>query len=397
MKKSALLLFLLAVVSYSGWAQVTAHRYLFLEHFTNTRCSLCPNRNGILQTTLTDNPGQVHRISYHPSVPYSSCLIYQSNTAENGARQSQYGVNFTPQARLWGSNHMTSTVLLSPTTLADSSGQDALLRVSVEEQTSPARGVSVRVKTMEQIPTGDIRIFAAVVEKIYPYAAPNGEQEHHDVFRTMLPDIDGETFTPAGIGEELAFNYAYSLDPSWNPSEIYILAWVQDMNTNVVYNSGKQADLNASISEVNGTATVTAQGGIAPYAYLWSNGNTTNTVSGLPGGTHTVKVSDSAGAYFMESVTVESSVSIAPELLQKLLTIYPNPTRDQLFVDLNGIDFVSAKLSLHDLSGRQVVPAISVRSGQSEARFELAHLTKGIYSLQIEVDGSRVQKKITVL
>ncbi len=397
MKKSALLLFLLAVVSYSGWAQLTAHRYLFLEHFTNTRCSLCPNRNGVLQTTLTDNPGQVHRIAYHPSVPYSNCVIYQSNTAENGARQSQYGVNFTPQTRLWGSQHMTSTVLLSPTTLADSSGQDALLRVSVEEQTSPARGVSVRVKTMGPVPTGDVRVFAAVVEKTFQYAAPNGEQEHHDVFRTMLPNINGESFTPAAIGEELAFNYAYSLDPSWTPSEVYILAWVQDMNTNVVYNSGTQFDLKASVSEVNGTATVTAQGGIPPYSYLWSNGNTTNTVSGLPGGTHTIKVSDSAGAFFMESVTVESSVSIAPDLLQKLLTIYPNPTRDQLFVDLNGIDFKSAKLSLHDLSGRQVVPAISVRSGQSEARFELAHLAKGIYSLRIEVDGSRVNKKVTVL
>ncbi|MBK9336168.1 MAG: lamin tail domain-containing protein [Lewinellaceae bacterium] len=42
----------------------------------------------------------------------------------------------------------------------------------------------------------------------------------------------------------------------------------------------------------NGTATVMASGGTPPYSYLWSNGQTTATATGLSAGTYTVTVTD---------------------------------------------------------------------------------------------------------
>jgi uncharacterized repeat protein (TIGR01451 family) len=45
----------------------------------------------------------------------------------------------------------------------------------------------------------------------------------------------------------------------------------------------------------NGTATVTAWGGTAPYSYLWSNGQTSAMVSNLNYGTYSVVISDAAG------------------------------------------------------------------------------------------------------
>jgi hypothetical protein len=43
----------------------------------------------------------------------------------------------------------------------------------------------------------------------------------------------------------------------------------------------------------NGSATVTVSGGIPPYTYLWSDGETTSTVSGLHAGRYSVSVYDS--------------------------------------------------------------------------------------------------------
>jgi uncharacterized protein (DUF2141 family) len=46
---------------------------------------------------------------------------------------------------------------------------------------------------------------------------------------------------------------------------------------------------------LTGTATVTASGGTSPYTYLWTNGETTSSISGLGAGTYQVVVTDNLG------------------------------------------------------------------------------------------------------
>jgi large repetitive protein len=54
----------------------------------------------------------------------------------------------------------------------------------------------------------------------------------------------------------------------------------------------------------NGSATVTAAGGVAPYTYNWSNGTTTATNNNLIAGTYTVTVTDDHGCTATTSVTI---------------------------------------------------------------------------------------------
>jgi gliding motility-associated-like protein len=63
----------------------------------------------------------------------------------------------------------------------------------------------------------------------------------------------------------------------------------------------------------NGTASISVLGGTAPYTYLWSNGETSNTTSGLIAGLYTVTVTDANGcsAMFQEIVTQPSPLGLS--------------------------------------------------------------------------------------
>ncbi|MBK8656461.1 MAG: T9SS type A sorting domain-containing protein [Haliscomenobacter sp.] len=54
----------------------------------------------------------------------------------------------------------------------------------------------------------------------------------------------------------------------------------------------------------NGSVTSTVSGGIGPFTYQWSNGASTANLSGVPGGTYSVTVTDSKGCKANASATV---------------------------------------------------------------------------------------------
>ncbi|MCB9185745.1 MAG: SprB repeat-containing protein [Flavobacteriales bacterium] len=76
------------------------------------------------------------------------------------------------------------------------------------------------------------------------------------------------------------------------------------------------SDLTATCSKVDGTCSnnnqasvsVTAAGGTAPYTYLWSNGSTASSISGLAAGTYSVTVTDANGC----TETCSKTVTITP-------------------------------------------------------------------------------------
>jgi gliding motility-associated-like protein len=57
-------------------------------------------------------------------------------------------------------------------------------------------------------------------------------------------------------------------------------------------------------SGANGTVTLTVNGGTLPYTFVWSNGATTQNISGLYSGSYIVTVTDAQGCTFTTSATV---------------------------------------------------------------------------------------------
>ncbi|MDD3878363.1 MAG: T9SS type A sorting domain-containing protein, partial [Bacteroidales bacterium] len=72
----------------------------------------------------------------------------------------------------------------------------------------------------------------------------------------------------------------------------------------------------------NGTATVSVTGGTSPYTYLWSNGLTTSSITGLAVGTYSVTVTDINGcsAICSQTVTTTSTCYYIDLGVTKMLT-----------------------------------------------------------------------------
>ena len=97
---SAFIFFTLVSLALS--AQTSVKKYVLLEHFTNSKCSVCASKNPAFFTLIDQYPNDVHHVSIHPSTPYSTCVFYQSNTTENEARADFYNIPGTPRVAVNG-------------------------------------------------------------------------------------------------------------------------------------------------------------------------------------------------------------------------------------------------------------------------------------------------------
>ncbi|MCB0663035.1 MAG: Omp28-related outer membrane protein [Saprospiraceae bacterium] len=231
-------------------ADAQTKKYPLLEHFTNSWCSICASRNPAFYNALTNYQDQVHHISIHPSIPYQGCIFYQANTADNNARKDYYNVFSTP--RVFANGTLTSNSTLITTAQLDQyTSEMSNLGIQVTETGFNSRTATVEVFTFGTAPSGNLKIFAALVEKEINYAAPNGENLHHDVLRKFVTSNQGDTFTPAQDGGKVTINYTYSIESGWAEPEMYLLVWIQDIDTKEVFNSGTRFD--ETISSVSST------------------------------------------------------------------------------------------------------------------------------------------------
>ena len=86
------LAFVLLFVSVAGFSQ--SPKQVVIEHFTNTKCSICASRNPGFYSVLANYPQVIH-IAYHPSAPYQNCYFNLQNKPENDARTNYYNTYAT--------------------------------------------------------------------------------------------------------------------------------------------------------------------------------------------------------------------------------------------------------------------------------------------------------------
>lgn len=231
-----LTIILLGFIFISNISAQDVAKNIIVEHFTNTRCGICANRNPAFYNALHQNPDVIH-IAYHPSAPYSSCLFSTQNKAQNDARTRFYNVfGSTPRFIINGdersgnqvANTMAYNDFKNQTTPVD-------LRVNIAKAGSEDIEISFGVNIKSDNTIGNVNYFITLVEDTVLYDAPNGEKIHHDVFRKSLSNDVLPTFMiPQNVGNEYNFTTKIKTESFWDVSRIYAIVILTDNNKKVV-------------------------------------------------------------------------------------------------------------------------------------------------------------------
>jgi Outer membrane protein Omp28/Secretion system C-terminal sorting domain len=251
MKKTMTLGFCLLAIPLSIFAQ-SAKKYVLMEHFTNTNCGTCGSLNpSFFNVVKVETNKNVHHLAIHPSIPYDDCALYKANTAPQDKRATLYGILGTPRVSVNGASAI-GVSNVSDALLTTETAKSSPLSVKVTE-TSGVAGVtaSITLKAENDIPAAEYRLFVAVVEKKVNYKGRNSESVHYNVFRKFLTSAngDGDVIVMPAKGSEKTINFNYTQQAPWVADQVYVLAFVQNITTKEVLNSGTRFDITSSTNE----------------------------------------------------------------------------------------------------------------------------------------------------
>ncbi len=146
----------------------------------------------------------------------------------------------------------------------------------------------------------------------------------------------------------------------------------------------------------DGWASVTVTGGIPPFSYQWSNGQTTQTATGLAPGTYTVVVTDANNCMITEQITVESFVSTIN--LENLTTfeLYPNPSDGQFIINIQFSVSEKAGINIFSELGQKVYEYTGTQSSFTQS-VDISEHPSGTYFVSLTTEKGRAIKKVLLI
>jgi hypothetical protein len=125
-------------------------------------------------------------------------------------------------------------------------------------------------------------------------------------------------------------------------------------------------------------------GGVPPYQFYWSTGDSTQMLQNLQPGAYWVSVSDQGGCVLLDTFEVTFTSGVVPLLdVFHSLHIMPNPANEMITATCIIPDFTGGYFQILDQMGRLIVSEQLGRGDMFHEKISVAALTSGIYSYRV--------------
>jgi len=147
-----------------------------------------------------------------------------------------------------------------------------------------------------------------------------------------------------------------------------------------------------------GSIDVTVSGGVTPYDYNWSNGETTEDLMNLMMGTYSLSVLDANGCELLtEDYDIEfiSNINEISDLTS--FKVYPNPTQELFTVELELGARTAGVIQLFSHEGRLLSNKVFDGEGNFTTKVNVTDYPSGMYLLKINTENGIALKKVSIL
>lgn len=249
--------------------------------------------------------------------------ISSTNISCNGANNGTATVSLTgaadPVSFTWSNGNSSQSVMnLAPgvytVSVVDGNNCPAVLNTMITEPAAISPNATVTSETSTGANNGTATANPTGGTGAYTYAWSNG----------------GDTESISNLAPGV---YTVSVTDANNctaTQSVTVNAFNCTLNTNI---SGANV---SCFGGNNGQATIAVSGGLLPYTYLWSNGTTTNTATGLVAGAYTVVATDAAGCSATESILISEPDQLNADVISVQNVVCPNDHTGSVQIDIGG-------------------------------------------------------------
>lgn len=284
--------------------------YTYLWSNSATTASINGLYTGTYTVTVTDNSGTTATASAfisQPSSSLSATSTSSSNATCNGTATGSASTSATggtsPYTYSW-SNGVTSasnnniSAGTYTVTITDNNGCTTTSMFSISEPSSMNLSTSSTDANCNGESSGSITAFVSGGNSPYTYVWNDGS-------------------TTATASSLLASTYTVTVTDNLGCT----ISTSGTVNEPSAVTASAVADSNATCSGFSdGGATASATGGNTPYTYLWSNGATTASITGISAGTYTTTITDNHGCTATDFVTITQPSFLAATISQTAQT-----------------------------------------------------------------------------